>query len=344
MNIVKWLVLGIALSITHPAWSLTIVSSFPQVGTLRNLPESISKAPSGFGTYEGDYLIPDANTGVLWRLPQGGESISAFAQLPQPDCYYFTNGIFLPSTFGAYGGQFLAGGGIVPTPSCDPQVIYGQTQNGVLWAINADGNIQKLPVNVSFPSFEGDSNWVSSVTPQIAPSSFGSYGGQLFVTGGQDQQIESVINPYQRRYIIRNYIYRVDEILDVSVFSTRTTEYIRCYPSCGDEPQYTFWGMTFAPSDFDSFSGTMLVGGSVSHTNPVSKIGQIQSIDSSGTLKLFTEFPLQQIEGFVAQMGFAPNSFTGYEGKLFVSLAGKAGGGGINGACRCIRLRGQYDR
>lgn len=57
MNIVKWLVLGIALSLTHPAWSLEVVSSFPQVGTLPDLPESISKVPSGFGAYEGDYFI-----------------------------------------------------------------------------------------------------------------------------------------------------------------------------------------------------------------------------------------------------------------------------------------------
>ena len=90
--------------------------------------------------------------------------------------------------------------------------------------------------------------------------------------------------------------------------------------------------MTFAPSDFGNVGGSMLVGGTEYHTNPVSRDGQIQSIDSSGTLKRFTQFPLEQTEGIVAQMGFAPDSFTGYGGKLFVSLAGKSGGGGINGA------------
>jgi hypothetical protein len=67
MNVVKWLVLGIALSLTHPAWSLEIVSSFPQVGTRPDLPESISKAPSGSSRWRKVCIASDLD--ALGRFP-----------------------------------------------------------------------------------------------------------------------------------------------------------------------------------------------------------------------------------------------------------------------------------
>jgi hypothetical protein len=44
------------------------------------VPETISLAPSGFGSFGGDYFIPDAN-GKIWRLPQGGGPPVLFADV-----------------------------------------------------------------------------------------------------------------------------------------------------------------------------------------------------------------------------------------------------------------------
>jgi hypothetical protein len=132
-------------------------------GTGFSLPESISQAPAGFGTYRGDIFIPDpgianAGLGLIQYLPQTGGSATVFVTLPGGSENPL-GGLFLPSTFGAYGGQFLAVGHDLP--------------GAFVMAVASDGTVTpvtSIPAGGEF------------VTPVLAPAGFGSVAGQVLIT------------------------------------------------------------------------------------------------------------------------------------------------------------------
>jgi hypothetical protein len=118
------------------------IFSTGQYGT----PETISRAPIGFGSFGGEYFIPDARLDIIWVVPATGGSPTKFADTGG----IALGGLFLPSDWGDYSGKFLLNG------------------NG---AFDSNGAMTFLspgqPGNLGFA--------------EIAPNTFGSYGGQLFV-------------------------------------------------------------------------------------------------------------------------------------------------------------------
>jgi hypothetical protein len=127
-----------------------------------SLPENISLAPMDFGSFGGDYFIPDPGVnqldlGNIDYLPPAGGTATVFVTLPggteRP-----LGGLFLPNDFGSLGGQYLAVGG---------------DANGA-FAMAVDANHNVIPV-LSRPGGQ-------FVNPVLAPSGFGSVAGQVLVT------------------------------------------------------------------------------------------------------------------------------------------------------------------
>jgi hypothetical protein len=132
-------------------------------GTGFSLPEGISQVPAGFGTFGGDFFIPDpginnAGLGYIQYLPPTGGSANVFVTLPGGSENPL-GGLFLPNNFGAYGGQYLAVGHDLP--------------GAFVMAVASDGTV--TPVN-SIPS-GGE-----FVTPVLSPAGFGSVAGQVLIT------------------------------------------------------------------------------------------------------------------------------------------------------------------
>ncbi len=128
-----------------------------------SLPESITLVPAGYGSLGGNYFIPDPGIGSLGLgnidyLPITGGTATVFVTIPGQAPVRPLGGVFLPSNFGAWGGQYLAVG-----------------QNGsqaLAVAIASDGTV--TPVT-SQPGTQ-------FVSPVLAPSGFGSVAGQVLVT------------------------------------------------------------------------------------------------------------------------------------------------------------------
>ena len=117
------------------------------------VPETISLAPSGFGTFGGSYFIPDARLANIWIVPGNGGPPTAFlpAPLPTPNCTI--GGMFFPSGWGETSGKFL------------------DVCGGSLKVFDSSGNMTVLD-HVGSPL----------TLPLIAPDAFAPYGGQLFIS------------------------------------------------------------------------------------------------------------------------------------------------------------------
>jgi hypothetical protein len=132
-------------------------------GTGSSLPESISLVPAGFGSYGGDYFIPDpginnVGLGNIDYLPPTGGSVSIFVTIPGQTVRPL-GGVFLPSNFGSWGGQYF---------------VVGGSANGAFGsAIASDGTVTQV-----VPYIQG----TQLVTPVIAPAGFGSVAGQILAT------------------------------------------------------------------------------------------------------------------------------------------------------------------
>jgi hypothetical protein len=118
-------------------------------------PETISLAPSEFGAFGGSYFIPDASTSNIWVLPVNGGSPTTFLAAPiEPVGDNIICGMFLPSGWGSYSGEFL----VASTPS--------------VLVFDSDGNQEFFD-----PTRQG-----LFTTPLIAPAEFAPYDGHLFIT------------------------------------------------------------------------------------------------------------------------------------------------------------------
>lgn len=131
-------------------------------GTGFSLPESISLVPTGYGSFGGDYFIPDPGIGGLGLgnidyLPPTGGTATVFVTIPGQTVRPL-GGLFLPSSFGSWGGQFLAVGQSGPTSFAA--------------AIASDGTITPV-TSITGGQF---------VSPVLAPAGFGSVAGQVLVT------------------------------------------------------------------------------------------------------------------------------------------------------------------
>jgi hypothetical protein len=142
------------------AGPVTIFSASPDYRT----PETISPAPASFGTYGGQYFIPDFNRAVpdgqLWVVPEAGGPPTSFATIPVINA---RGGLFLPDAgWGAHSGHFLAAG-----PVYVGGVESGRSQ---LVAFAPDGTAGVF--------LEADGSFAQA---RIAPDGFGAFAGQLVI-------------------------------------------------------------------------------------------------------------------------------------------------------------------
>jgi len=143
-------------------------------GTGLSLPESISLVPAGFGSYGGDYFIPDPGVnniglGNIDYLPPTGGTASVFVTIPGQTVRPL-GGMFLPNSFGAWGGQFLA--------------VGGSANGSFAVAVASDGTVSPV---ASLPSSQ-------FVSPVLAPAGFGSFAGQVLVTSN-DGTVRAIDQP-----------------------------------------------------------------------------------------------------------------------------------------------------
>ncbi len=117
-------------------------------------PETITPVPAGFGTVGGDLIIPDQGANALYVVPTTGGTPSLFASGVSGN-----GGIFLPSSFGSLGGDYL-----VTAPLSGPGVI----------AVNSSGGQTVVPISSSY-GVTGDA--------VVAPAGFGSVAGDVLIAG-----------------------------------------------------------------------------------------------------------------------------------------------------------------
>ena len=139
---------------------VTVISSSPLYVT----PETVSPAPTGFGSFGGDYFIPDDNAGRpngnIWVVPPGGGAPTSFSTVPIGSA---RGGVFLPSTgWGANSGNFVTAG---PT-------LVGGVETGTSQVITYG------PTGASSLFVQTTASFAQ---PVIAPAGFGGLGGQLIV-------------------------------------------------------------------------------------------------------------------------------------------------------------------
>jgi hypothetical protein len=240
------------------------------------VPESISQVPDGFGSLGGSYLIPDPQATTIWDVPSIGGTPSVFASDPN---LTFRGGLFLPSGWGAYGGMYMAvGESHVPV-------------NGVVNIYDASGATTQLVGPIT-----------QFTSAALAPATFGTLGGQAFITS-------------QTGVVI--------ELNQSGVFSTFATTSI--------DFSFRPFGITFAPVGWGAVGGEMLVSNGVD--------GRIDAIDPLGNVSLFATLP---DKGFgLRQMAFCPPGFlAGYGSLLFVSVSGSGNGGGSLGDVYAVDSNG----
>jgi hypothetical protein len=230
-------------------------------------PETISEAPAGFGTLGGQYLIPDIRSNTIWLVPHDGGAPSIFATDPAPR---LPGGLFLPSGWGANSGKYLS---LFSDVGVEGVRIYDSSGASTLFATGG----------------------VQLTTPEIAPAGFGSFGGDIFITGQNGM------------------VYELDKLGNVTPFA-----------GPGDFSA-RYFGIAFAPAGWGAVGGEMLVSDGVS--------GKIEAIDASGNLTNFVNLADVNPAFGLRQMAFAPPGFLPgfHESLLFVSRSGSGGGGGTLG-------------
>jgi hypothetical protein len=140
--------------------SVTTFSSGPYV-----LPETISQAPSTFGNFAGNYIIPDFNAGNpngnVWAVgPAGGPPVS----IATNGSVAVRGGVFLPSNWGSNAGAFLEAG-------------YSTGGNGT--QAGAPAPVLIVSANGTVTPFS--SLMVAAGQPAVVPTSFGNFGGQVAI-------------------------------------------------------------------------------------------------------------------------------------------------------------------
>jgi hypothetical protein len=249
-------------------------------------PETISQIPAGFGQLGGGFFVTDAGTGQIMLMPLVGAAPSTFQTVTNQS---IRGGLFLPSGFGSFAGQFIVVG------------RSNGTNNGEITAYDANGNATLFGGSSTSPGF---------IDPAIAPSGFGTLGGNLFVSDG------------------RGLSY-FDQSASFSPF----------VPDLGFSGSNASFGVAFAPSGFGSVGGTLLVDSA----GGVNGQSEIFSVDSTANVTPFATLNLLPGQVGLRQMAFAPANFGPYGGSLFVSVSGSVNGGGTLGAVDVLDSNGKVE-
>jgi len=258
-----------------------------------SLPEDIIPVLSTFGSAPaGSYLVTDptqnfTGTGTVWSVPAGGGTPTSFLNLGtiQP-----IGGLFLPSAYGANAGNLLLAGldtntgfattivynssglpvspdGVVETPgtsrfadvaiapagfdSAGGDVIMAN-EDGSLYVLNPADLSASLLAGGTLPT--GNSEYPFGLA--FAPGGFGSEGGDLLITSGQDGSI-----------------YELSPTGNLSLFTT-----VPLGPG-----QVGLRQLAFAPAGFGAYGGDLMVSVSGSTTGG-GIAGSVDVLDSSGNV------------------------------------------------------------
>ena len=133
-------------------------------GSGMQLPEDISAIRTGFGSFGPGYFVNDPGLhgiglGNIDYLPATGGSATVFVTIPGGPSSPI-GGVFLPSNYGAFGGQYLA---------------VGYNGNGAFAVtVAANGTVTPMPL-ATVPGGE----YSGAV---LAPAGFGSVAGEVLLT------------------------------------------------------------------------------------------------------------------------------------------------------------------
>jgi hypothetical protein len=244
-----------------------------------SLPEAIVPTPSGFGPSGTGYVVPDpsinlAGSGVIFAVPTAGGTASALVNYGTT--FYPIGGTFLGASYGALNGDFLA--------------VGLNSAGAVAQAVNGAGVSAPLLSSSALGQFN------SAV---IAPSGFGSIGGQALITD-----------------IAGN----IDLLATTGTSTSVFAKLPQAAGATGVEP----FGLGFAPAGFGSIGGDLLVSDGES--------ANLSSVDANGNVNLFATIGLPNAAtNGLRQFAFAPAGFGSYGGDLFVSVSGSSQGGGTFG-------------
>jgi hypothetical protein len=226
-------------------------------GSGMQLPEDISQVPTGFGSFGPGYFVNDPGLhgiglGNIDYLPATGGSATVFVTIPGGPSSPI-GGLFLPSNYGAFGGQYLAVGydasgafavAVAPNGSVTPVVsIPGGEFSAAVLAPAGFGSVagQALVTLAGGPIMAIDQNGNTSTFATVAgdpfgaafaPNGFGLVGGDLLVSESGSGKI-----------------FAVDANGNSSVFAT-----FLLGPN-----QYGLRQMAFAPAGFGSYGGDLFV-------------------------------------------------------------------------------------
>ena len=297
------------------------------------VPETISQVPSGFGVFEGDYLVPDPGfSGVgpnhIWAVSASGGAPTEFASdndlFPDDglDHIGLRGGLFLPATFGSVGGRYVTA---ASTLGVDDAGAFHEHSRVV--TLDGAGNIEDLvrfDFDGDFDDFPDNEQFPSEFTvPVMAPTAFGAFGGQLIFahpSGAIAISEEGNVVPF---------------------FDAQALFESRRFGKA--------FGAVFAPTDFGAVGDTLLVSDSSPNIFGFAGVTNhealILSVDSTGNATEFAAIPLTQqlIDARVGlrQMAFVPDSFGELSGLLLVSVSGSYFGGGSLGQVLGINEEGK---
>lgn len=157
---------ALIMVMNRSAGAVTVLSSSDFV-----TPETISQAPTGFGSLGGDFLVPDAAgnstnvaTHIVWEVPSGGGTPTAFASALDTT---LESGLFLPANYGTNAGNYATLGWFANAT----QTVF----TGKMYVYNSSGT------PTLFAQASGD--FTNAFTfSAIAPASFGSFANQVVVS------------------------------------------------------------------------------------------------------------------------------------------------------------------
>ena len=220
-------------------------------------PENITPVPQGFGSFGGGYFVNDPGLngiglGNIDYLPATGGSATVFVTLPNSPSNPI-DGLFLPTSYGSFGGQYLAVGydangafasAVAANGTVTPVVsVPGGEFSGAVLAPAAFGSVagKVLATFSGGPIMVIDQNGNTSTFATVAgdafgaafaPQGFGSVGGDLLVSDAGTGNV-----------------FAVDANGNSSLFATISLS----------QNQFGLRQMAFAPAGFGSYGGDLFV-------------------------------------------------------------------------------------
>lgn len=266
-------------------------------------PETISPPNGAYnGQYDNYYFVPDPGRtsgdptqSKIWLVHKAGGTPSVFSPTTGTLNTTTVGGLFLPGIgWGNDSNKFMTVGWAGTSPN---RIAY----------FNVYDNNGNAATRLSIAEQSGQVHVPK--TPIVAPSGWGSVGGNLLIADGGPA------------------VYRIDtNWLKHDFVTLGNTPY----------PELARFGLAFAPAGWGAVGDKLLASSELrlrdTFGNIISIDGRITAIDSSGVESRWAEFPIPTDLSGLRQMAFTPADFIpGYDELLLVSVSGSSFGGGTLG-------------